>query len=81
MESYLELTPNDRIWHFDKFGNPNLPGEMQATIALGPVFCGTGGTSRRKAFPPLYPPKRYVGWQESLTLLAKRVEVEIPDQP
>jgi uncharacterized protein YndB with AHSA1/START domain len=77
---YLELTPNERIRHTDKFDNPNLPGEMQTTITLKKVSVGTDLTILQEGVPGAIPAEAcYLGWQESLTLLAKLVEAEIPD--
>jgi uncharacterized protein YndB with AHSA1/START domain len=79
---YLELTPNQRLRYTDKFDDPNLPGEMQTTIALKQVFCGTELNVVQEGVPAAIPAEAcYLGWQESLTLLAKLVEAEIPDQP
>ncbi|MGB8805596.1 MAG: SRPBCC domain-containing protein, partial [Chthoniobacterales bacterium] len=80
--SYLELKPAERIRHTDKFDDPNLPGEMQVTIALKQVSCGTELNITQEGVPAVIPAEAcYLGWQESLTLLAKLVEAEIPDQP
>jgi len=80
--TYLELTPNERLRYTDKFDDPNLPGEMQTTIILKPVFCGTELNIVQEELPVAIPVEAcYLGWQESLTLLAKLVEAEIPDQP
>jgi uncharacterized protein YndB with AHSA1/START domain len=80
--TYRELTPHERIRYTDKFDNPNLPGEMQTTVALKPVFCGTELNITQEGIPSVIPVEAcYLGWQESLALLAKLVEVEIPDQP
>jgi uncharacterized protein YndB with AHSA1/START domain len=77
---YLELVPNERIRHTDRFDDPNMPGEMQVTIALKPVVVGTDVTIVQEGVPDVIPPEAcYLGWQESLTLLAQLVEVEIPD--
>jgi uncharacterized protein YndB with AHSA1/START domain len=77
---YLELTPNERIRHTDKFDNPNLPGEMQTTITFKKVSVGTDLTILQEGVPGAIPAEAcYLGWQESLTLLAKLVEAEIPD--
>ena len=77
---YLELTPNERIRHTDKFDDPNLPGEMQTTITLKPVSVGTELNIVQEGVPAVIPAEAcYLGWQESLTLLAKLVEAEIPD--
>jgi uncharacterized protein YndB with AHSA1/START domain len=79
---YLELKPNERIRYTDKFDDPNLPGEMQTTISLKQVFCGTELNVTQEGIPAAIPAEAcYLGWQESLTLLAKLVEAEIPDQP
>ena len=78
---YLELTPNERIRHTDRFDNPNLPGEMQTTITLRKVLVGTELNIVQEGVPAVIPAEAcYLGWQESLTLLAKLVEAEIPDQ-
>ncbi len=75
---YLELVPNERIRHTDKFDDPNLPGEMQTTVSLKPVFCGTELNIIQEGIPEAIPPEAcYLGWQESLTLLAQLVEAEI----
>jgi len=79
---YLELTPNERIRYTDKFDDPNLPGEMQTSITLKQVFCGTELNVTQEGIPAAIPAEAcYLGWQESLMLLAKLVEAEIPDQP
>jgi uncharacterized protein YndB with AHSA1/START domain len=78
--TYLELTPHERIRHTDKFDDPNLPGEMQVTITLKKVSCGTELTIVQEGIPDVIPPEACcLGWQESLALLAKLVEAEIPD--
>lgn len=77
---YLELVPYERICYTDKFDDPNLPGEMQTTISLKPVSCGTELNVVQEGIPEAIPPEAcYLGWQESLVLLAKLVEAEIPD--
>ncbi|PFH11660.1 uncharacterized protein YndB with AHSA1/START domain [Collimonas sp. PA-H2] len=77
---YLELVPNERIRHTDKFDDPNLPGEMQTTISLQKVFCGTEVKIMQEGIPEAIPPEAcYLGWQESLTLLAQLVEAEISE--
>lgn len=79
---YLELKPNELIRNTDKFDDPNLPGEMINTITLKPVFCGTELNITQEGITAAIPAEAcYMGWQESLTLLAKLVEAEIPDQP
>ena len=76
---YVELAPNERIRHTDRFDDPNLPGEMQTTIALRPVSVGTEVTIVQEGVPAMIPPEAcYLGWQESLALLAQLVEAEIP---
>jgi uncharacterized protein YndB with AHSA1/START domain len=78
--TFLELVPHERIRHTDKFDDPNLPGEMQTTITLKKVFCGTELSVVQEGIPGAIPPEAcYLGWQESLVLLAKLVEAEIPD--
>jgi uncharacterized protein YndB with AHSA1/START domain len=77
---YLELVPDERIRHTDKFDDPGLPGEMQTTISLRQVFCGTEVNIVQEGIPEVIPAEAcYLGWQESLTLLAQLVEAEIPD--
>ena len=77
---YLELKPYERIRYTDKFDDPNLPGEMQTTISLRQVSCGTELSVIQEGIPEPIPPEAcYLGWQESLTLLAKLVEADIPD--
>ena len=79
--TYLELTPHERIRYTDKFDAANLPGEMQTTITLKQVFCGTELNVTQEGIPSVIPAEAcYMGWQESLALLAKLVEAEIPDQ-
>jgi uncharacterized protein YndB with AHSA1/START domain len=77
---YLELVPNERIRYTDRFDDPNLPGVMQTTVALKKVSCGTELNIVQEGVPEVIPAEAcYVGWQESLTLLAQLVEPEIPD--
>jgi len=72
--------PGQRIRHTDKFDDPNLPGEMQVTVILKEVFCGTEVNITQEGVPDIIPAEAcYLGWQESLALLAKLVEAEIPD--
>ena len=79
--TYLELKPNELLRYTDKFDDPNLPGEIQVTITLKQVFCGTELNITQEGIPAVIPAEAcYLGWQESLTLLAKLVEAEIPDQ-
>lgn len=78
--TYLELKPHERIRYTDKFDDANLPGEMQTIVTLKKVFCGTELNVRQENVPGAIPAEAcYLGWQESLTLLAKLVEAEIPD--
>lgn len=77
---YLELTPHERIRQTDRFDDPNLPGEMQVTIHLKKVSVGTELSIVQEGIPDVIPTEAcYLGWQESLILLAKLVEPEIPD--
>jgi uncharacterized protein YndB with AHSA1/START domain len=77
---YLELVPHQRIRYTDKFNDPNLPGEMQCTVTLKKVSCGTELNIVQEGVPEVIPTEAcYLGWQESLKLLAKLVEAEIPD--
>jgi uncharacterized protein YndB with AHSA1/START domain len=79
--TYLELKPDERICYTDKFDAPGLPGDMRTTITLNPVSCGTELSITQEGVPAAIPAEAcYLGWQESLTLLAKLVEAEIPDQ-
>src|SRR5262245_31273712 len=76
---YLELVPNERIRHTDKFDDPNLPGTMHVTILLKKVSVGTELKITQEGIPDVIPAEAcYLGWQESLTLLAQLVEAEIP---
>jgi uncharacterized protein YndB with AHSA1/START domain len=78
--TYLELVPNERIRHTDTFDDPGLPGEMQTTVSLKPVFCGTELTVVQEGIPEAIPAEAcYLGWQESLALLAQLVEAETPE--
>lgn len=78
--TYVELRPNERIRYTDRFDDPNLPGEMATTVTLAKVSCGTELQVVQEGIPDAIPPEAcYLGWQESLTLLAKLVEAEIPD--
>ena len=78
---YVELTPHQRIRYTDSLDDPNLPGEMQVTINLKQVSVGTELSIVQEGVPEVIPPEMcYLGWQESLVLLAKLVEAEIPDQ-
>jgi uncharacterized protein YndB with AHSA1/START domain len=78
---YLELVPYERIRHTDKFDDPNLPGAMQVSITFKSVSCGTELNITQEGVPDIIPAEAcYVGWQESLALLAKLVEAEIRDE-
>ncbi len=77
---YLELVPYERIRHTDEFDDPDLPGEMQTTVSMKQVSCGTEVSIVQEGVPGVIPPEAcYLGWQESLTLLAQLVEAEIPE--
>jgi uncharacterized protein YndB with AHSA1/START domain len=77
---YLELVPHERIRHTDTFDDPNLPGEMQTTVCLKNVSCGTEVDIVQEGIPATIPTEAcYLGWQESLALLAQLIEAEIPD--
>ena len=79
---FLELKPGELLRYTDNFDNPGLPGEMITTVILKPVFCGTELNVTQEGIPAVIPAEAcYLGWQESLVLLAKLVEAEIPDQP
>ena len=76
---YLELVPNERIRHTDEFDDPNLPGTMVVTVTLRAVSCGTEIEIVQEGVPEVIPREScYLGWQESLALLARLVEAEIP---
>ena len=77
---YLELVPNERLRYTDKFDDPNMPGEIQVTITLKKVLCGTDVNIVQEGLPDVIPPEMcYLGWQESLSQLATLVEPEIPN--
>jgi uncharacterized protein YndB with AHSA1/START domain len=77
---YLELVPGERIRHTDKFDDPHLPGEIQVTVTLKAVLCGTELSIVQEGVPAVIPAEMcYLGWQESLTLLAHLVEPDIPE--
>lgn len=78
--TYGELVPNERIRYSDRFDDPKLPGEIQTAITLRKVSVGTEISIVQEGIPEAIPAEAcYLGWQESLTLLAKLVEAEIPD--
>ena len=78
--TYLELIPGERLRYTDKFDDPNLPGEIQVTVQLKQVSCGTELNITQEGIPSVIPAEAcYLGWQESLTLLTKLVEAEVPE--
>ncbi|NUR22770.1 SRPBCC family protein [Frateuria sp.] len=78
--TYLELQPGERLRYTDRFDDPNLAGEMVTTVSLAKVSCGTELRVVQEGIPDAIPTEAcYLGWQESLVLLAKLVEAEIPD--
>lgn len=78
--TYDELTPNEKIRYTDQFEDPNMPGEMHITISLQAVACGTDLSIVQEGIPAAIPVEFcYLGWQESLSMLAHLVEPEIPD--
>ncbi len=78
--TYQELVPGERIRYEDRFEDPNLPGEMTTTITFRAVSCGTEMHVVQEGIPEMIPVELcYLGWQESLVLLGKLVEPEIPD--
>jgi uncharacterized protein YndB with AHSA1/START domain len=78
--TYSELVPGERIRYADKFDDPNMPGEMKVTVTFKKVVCGTEMNVVQEGIPDAIPVEMcYLGWQESLILLGKLVEVEIPD--
>jgi uncharacterized protein YndB with AHSA1/START domain len=77
---YLELVPNERLRYTDRFDDPNLPGEIQVAVTLKKVACGTELHVTQEGVPEVIPAEMcYLGWQESLILLGKLVEAQIPD--
>jgi uncharacterized protein YndB with AHSA1/START domain len=78
--TYVELVQNERIRYTDRFEDPGLPGEMQTTVTLRKVSVGTELEVVQTGIPAAIPVEAcYLGWQESLALLVKLVEAEIPD--
>lgn len=76
---YLELVPHERLRYTDVFDDPNLPGKMEVTVTLKKVSVGTEVNISQAGIPDMIPPEAcYLGWQESLTLLAQLIEAEIP---
>lgn len=77
---YLELLPHERIRYTDRFDDPNLPGTMEVTVTLKAVSCGTEVHITQEGVPDVIPVEScYLGWQESLALLASLVNPDIPD--
>ena len=77
--TYRELVPSEKIRYTDSFDDPNLPGEMQTTVTLKKVLCGTELSVEQAGVPEAIPLEMcYLGWQESLAQLARLVEPEIP---
>lgn len=77
--NYLELVPFERIRYIDRFDDPNLPSEMQVTVVLKQVSCGTDISIIQEGIPSAIPVEMcYLGWQESMEQLAKLVEPDIP---
>lgn len=77
---YVELVPHERIRYTDKFDDPNLPGEIQVTVLLKKVTCGTEVNIEQAGIPAVIPAEMcYLGWQESLAQLATLVEPDIPN--
>ena len=77
---FLELTPHERLRYTDRFDDPNLPGEMRVTVTLKQVSCGTELNVVQEGVPAVIPPEAcYLGWQDSLNLLARLVEAEVRD--
>jgi len=78
--TYVELVPHERIRYTDRFDDPNLPGEIQVTITLKRVSCGTELSITQEGVPAVIPAEMcYLGWQESLALLAMLVETAITE--
>lgn len=76
---YVEMVPNERLRYTDRFDDANLSGTMSVTIEFGKVSCGTELSIAQEGVPDVIPPEAcYLGWQESLALLSKLVEAEIP---
>ena len=76
---YLELVANERLRYTNRFDDPNLPGEMKTEVTLNRVSCGTELNVVQEGIPDAIPAEAcYLGWQESLALLARLVEAEIP---
>ena len=79
---YLEIKPGQLLKYIDKFDDPKMPGEMQVTVTFKEVSCGTELKVTQEGIPDAIPPEMcYLGWQDSLLLLAQLVGPEIPDGP
>jgi uncharacterized protein YndB with AHSA1/START domain len=77
---YLELVPSEKLRYTDVFDDPNMPGEMQTTVTLKPVLCGTEISVVQEGIPEVIPTEMcYLGWQESLEQLAKLVEPDVKE--
>lgn len=77
---YLELIPNQKIRYSDRFDDPSLPGDMQTSVTLRQVSCGTEITIRQEGIPEaILTEMCYLGWQDSLDQLRRLVEAELPD--
>jgi uncharacterized protein YndB with AHSA1/START domain len=77
---YREIVAGEKLRYTDKFDDPNLPGEMETTVTLRPVACGTELEIVQTGIPAMIPVEMcYLGWQESLAQLATLVEPDIPD--
>lgn len=80
--SYVAVVANERLEYTDRFDDPNMPGEIRVTVSFTPVACGTELKVTQAGLPDAIPVEFcYLGWQESLELLTKLVEPEIPDGP
>ena len=80
--TYLELVPGELIRYNDQFDDPKLPGQMEVTVRIKAVMCGTEVSITQEGIPDSIPTEFcYLGWQESLTLLAQLINPEIPDNP
>lgn len=80
--TFTELTPNERIAYVDRFEDPNMAGDMPVSVSLKAVATGTEVHIVQEGIPAMIPVEFcYLGWQESLTLLAQLIEADIPDNP
>ncbi|HEY5804253.1 MAG TPA: SRPBCC family protein [Lysobacter sp.] len=80
--TYVEMVPGELLRYVDKFEDPNMPGEMQVTVTLKAVACGTELNVVQEGIPAMIPVEFcYLGWQESLALMAQLIEADIPDSP